>query len=137
MIHALKFIVLQGILLAGLIALYINGTLEPVTASDAKWFVAAIGVVAVYGLAKAYAQQWSNLAWVSQVLVRLGIIGLQIAMVAALVMVATNLVGTDMVSPLKSFLTAIGQGLYASIAALMASVILDTNAYFLGADDAE
>ncbi len=137
MIHALKFIVLQGVMLAGLVALCINGTLEPIIASNAKWFVAAIGVVAVYGLTKAYAQQWSNLAWVSQVLVRLGIIGLQVAMVAALVMVATNLVGTDMVAPLKSFLTAIGQGLYASIAALVASVILDANAYFLGADDAK
>jgi len=134
MMHGLKFIVLQGILAAGLAALYTQGALKPLYESEGRWFILGVLLLAGYGLLKTFQRQWNAASWVSQMLVRIGIIGLQLAMASALVVIGTLLIGSDMVAPLRTFLVTIGQGLYVSIVALISSVLVDTNSYFLGGE---
>ena len=133
--HSLRFIIIQGILISGILALYIQGILGTLFVSNAKWAVIGISAFAMYGLFKAFTREWDDLAFCSQMLVRLGIIGMQIAAAGAITLIATQAVGVDMESSLKTFLILIGQGLYASIVALVWSVIVDANAHFLGGNN--
>jgi hypothetical protein len=136
-VHHLKFVILQAILAAGLVALQINGKLTAPFLGDSKYFCFAVLAVWGYGMGCVFLQKWSSAAWIAAILVRIGIVGMIVGVIGAVAVVGTALSSSDLNQVLSGFLAHIGVALYASLVALASNLILETNIFFLGGEDNE
>lgn len=125
MVHALKFAIIQGMLLAAIAAGLIAGLFAPVLKSDARWVIAGLSIILIYGLISVFRKKWDSMAYASETLVRCGIVALQVAMAAGIASMTE--VGKD-----GGFLVVIATGIISSVFALGSSIYLDAHRQFLG-----
>lgn len=115
----LRFIVLQTILAAALIAMWLAGPLQQVFAGDSRWFVCGVLAVGVVGLALSAIKRTEDVAMVMLVLPILAVLGMQGGIKIALEVMAQSLSSAgDPTKSVGGFAAAIASGLNVSISAL-------------------
>lgn len=134
MIGKLRFIVLQTILAAVLAALFFNGTLHHVAEGHTPYFVGFVLCVCVAGLWCIWAGRYGTASWISALLVRIGVIGMQIGAVGAMGGLAASMAGGDPAAVIAAFIGSIGTAFQVSVAALASNIWLDVTLRFAGED---
>lgn len=119
MISRLRFVILQNVLVAGLVALWLSGYTAPAFAGHGKWFVAAVLAIAAFGLLMAGARRFNDARWIQDSLPVIAVIGMQAGILTALAVMGHSLMsGGDTAKAVGAFFAAISTALYVSIAAL-------------------
>lgn len=134
MIGKLRFIVLQTILAAALAALWFNGVLGGALDEHSVYFIGFVLCVAVSGLWCIWFGKHSTASWISALLVRIGVVGMQVGAIAAMSGIATSMAGGDPATVIAQFIGAIGLAFQVSVAALASNIWLDINLRFIGED---
>lgn len=137
MMHFIRFIIIQCVLVAGLVALYLTGFLAKPFEGEARWFSAAVLALAGVGLCFIVARRFEAAAWLSVRLIRVAIVGMQIGCISALTTVSASVIGgADIMRVMAIFLGAIGIAFYVSLCAMLSNLWLDLNLKLLGGEDA-
>lgn len=138
MMHFIRFIIIQCVLIAGLVALYLTGFLTKPFEGEAKWFSIAVLAMAGVGLALIWLRRFDDAAWISVRLVRVAIVGMLIGCIAALTQVSLSVAsGGDVMRVMAAFLGNIGIAFFVSLCAIASNLWLDLNLKLLGGEDAE
>lgn len=133
----LRFVVLQAVLVAGLAAMALTGSLAPLLASDSRWFVAGVWAVTALGIAFVAARRYADARWIQDNLLPLAVIGMQVGIIAGLGVAAHSIgTGGDTAKAMGAFFAAITVALYVSVSALAGHLWLKINLWLLGAADA-
>ena len=123
----LRFFVLQIILVAGLVALWMVGPLHDALAGDARWFVSGILAVGLTGLVIAASGRVTPAAKIMDMLPVLAVIGMQIGLLPALAIMAQALMSSgDPSKSVGAFIAALSTALYVSVSALASYLWLRT-----------
>lgn len=134
----LRFTVIQCVLVAGLVALYLTGFLFKPFEGEARYFSIAVMAMAGVGLGLILMRRLDDASWVSVRLVRVAIAGMQIGCISALTSVATSVLGgSDTMRVMAIFLGSVGIAFYVSLTAILSNLWLDLNLKLLGGQDAE
>jgi hypothetical protein len=133
-LHKLYYIILQVVLSASLLALYLGDVLLKPFQSESKWFCLALVCIWAYGMVSVLFEKWLTASWIAAVLVRIGIVGMIVGVIGAVGVVSASISLGDMNNVLSMFLSHIGVALYASLVALSGNLILEANIFFLGGD---
>jgi hypothetical protein len=115
----LRFIVLQTILAAALVALWLAGPLAQVFAGDSKWYVSGVLAVAGIGLTLAAGGRKEATARICDMLPVVAVVAMQVGILSALAVMAQALMSSG--EPSKAvggFFSALSTALYVSVAAL-------------------
>lgn len=121
-----KFIVLQAILLASLLAAALQGYLSAMFEGDTAFFTGAVAIFALWALWLVWKRNWLAAEWYAERLIRIGIIGLQIGLLMALGAIASSLMnGADIMQASGLFMGAMSKGLYVSVLALASNVWIE------------
>ena len=129
----LRFIVIQAVLIAGLIALWLSGYLIKPFEGDSRLFSAAVAGLGFGGVALVGAQRFADAAWLADKMVRVAVIGMQVGILAALAAVSKSILsGGDVTQVAALFLGAISVALYVSLIALASNLWLELNLRLLG-----
>lgn len=135
-IPRLRFIILQTVLVAGLVAIHLSGWLVKPFQTEARWFVVAVVVTAIIGLVLVFLRKLDSASWVAAILVRIGIVGTIVGLIAATNALVGVLGGQNISVILAQFLTHIGIAFYVSLAALATNLWLELNIFLFGGPDA-
>lgn len=115
----LRFIILQVLLIAGLVALWLAGPLAQAFDGDARWFVSGVLAFAGIGLLLAAIGRVVDAAKVMDMLPILAVIGMQIGLLPALAIMAQALMSSgDPSKAVGAFIAALSTALYVSVSAL-------------------
>lgn len=115
----LRFTVLQTILVAALIAMWLAGPLAQVFASESRWFVLAVAGVAMIGLTLAAKGRTASAARVQDMLPVIAVVAMQIGILSALAIMAQALMGGgDPAKAVGTFMAAASTAIYVSVVAL-------------------
>lgn len=133
----LRFIVLQIVMLAGLVALYANGWLERLFMGDGQWFTAAVAGLGLIGLGLIALRRYDGAQWLAEKMIRLAIVGMQVGILTALATLADSVLsGGDVTRGMALFLSAISVAFYVSLTALACNLWLSLNLKLLADIDA-
>jgi hypothetical protein len=115
----LRFIVLQTILAAALIALWLAGPLAQALAGDSHWYVLAVAAIGCTGLVLAALGRIEDATRVQDILPIIAVVAMQVGILGALAVVGQSLMSSgDPAKAVGGFLAAISVALYVSVAAL-------------------
>lgn len=129
----LRFIVIQCVLIAALVALYLTGYLVKPFESDSRWFSAVVMGLGGIGIVLIGMQRFADAAWLADKMVRVAVIGMQVGILAALATVSHSiLAGGDVTQVAALFLGSIGIAFYVSLLALASNLWIELNLRLLG-----
>lgn len=129
----LRWAVIQTVLIAALVALWFSGYLMKPFEGESMWFSAAVVLLGAVGIVLVGMKKFAHAAWLSDKMVRIAVIGMQVGILAALGSVSKSLMsGADVTQVVALFLQAIGIAFYVSICALTCNLWLETNLRLLG-----
>lgn len=134
----LRFIVIQAVLIAGLIALWLSGYLIKPFEGDSRWFSMVVVALGGVGILLVGMQRFADAAWLADKMVRIGVVGMQLGALVGLTLVSKSIMsGGDVTQSAAIFLGAIGIALYVSMLALASNLWLELNLRLLGWRDEE
>lgn len=113
----LRFVILQVMGFAGLVALYMMGPLAKMLAGGAKWYVMAIAVVGVIGLMLTAAKRINGAVQLQILLPVIAVIAMQYGIQTALEVMGAN--ASDLSKAVGGFFSAMSVAFNVSIAALV------------------
>ena len=129
----LRFIVIQAVLVAGLVAVALSGYLVKPFEAESRWFAIFVVSVGAMGLCLVAFKRLSDAAWLADKLVRIAVIGMQVGILVALATVSQSiLAGGDVTQVAALFLGNIGIAFYVSLCALISNLWLELNLRLLG-----
>ena len=133
MTTTLRFVVLQSVLAAGLVAMWFTGDLVKPFIGESRYFSGFVLAVAVMGLICVWRQKYAGASWIAAILVRIAIVGMLIGCISALGAVSQSvLTGGDTMKVMAVFLGNIGVAFYVSLVALSSNLWLELNIRLLG-----
>lgn len=133
MTNTLRFIVLQAVLAAGLVALWFTGDLAKPFIGESRYFSGFVLAVALIGLFCVWRQKYAGASWIAAILVRIAIVGMLVGCISALGAVSQSvLTGGDTMKVMAVFLGNIGVAFYVSLVALSSNLWLELNLKLLG-----
>jgi hypothetical protein len=133
----LRFIVLQTILAAALIALWLAGPLAQALAGDSHWYVLAVAAIGCTGLVLAALGRIEDATRVRDLLPVIGVVAMQCGIVVALAAMAQALMTAgDPAKATGGFFGALSIALYVSITALASYIWLTLTIWLTGGEDA-
>ena len=136
MTTTLRFIVIQTILAAGLVAMWQADYLSLLTDGDSRWFVAGVMAFAGIGLGAMAMHRYDHVRFIADQLVIIAVLGMQIGISGGLAAFASSIgIGGELVKLAGTFLGAVSVALHISIVALASYFWLNVNLHLLGADD--
>ena len=136
MTNTLRFVVLQTVLAASLVAMWQAGYLSLLTDGDSRWFVAGVLAFAVIGLGAMAMHRYDHVRFIADQLVIVAVVGMQVGISGGLAAFASSIgMGGELVKLAGAFLGAVSVALHISIAALASYFWLNVNLHLLGADD--
>ena len=134
----LRFIVIQCVLIAALVALWLTGYLVKPFEADSRWFSAVVMALGGVGIILIALQRFADAAWLADKMVRIAVIGMQVGILAALATVSKSILsGGDVTQVAALFLGSIGIAFYVSLCALASNLWLELNLRLLGWRDEE
>lgn len=129
----LRFVVIQAVLAAALVALYLTGYLAKPFESDSRWFSAAVMALGSIGIILIALRRFADAAWLADKMVRVAVIGMQVGILAALATVSKSILsGGDVTQVAALFLGSIGIAFYVSLLALASNLWIELNLRLLG-----
>jgi len=129
----LRFIVIQCVLAAGLIALWLSGYLIKPFEGDSRWFSVVVLALGSIGIVLVGLKRFNDAAWLADKMVRVAVIGMQIGILAALATVSKSILsGGDVTQVAALFLGSIGIAFYVSLLALASNLLIELNLRLLG-----
>jgi hypothetical protein len=132
----LRFIVIQCVLVAALVALWFSGYLMKPFEGDSCWFSAAVVLLGAFGIVLIAMKRFADAAWLADKMVRIAVLGMQVGILVALGSVSQSLMaGGDVTQVVALFLKSIGIAFYVSLCALSANLWLEANLRLLGWSD--
>ncbi len=132
-VHALRFIVIQCVLAAGLIALWLTGYVAKPFEGESRYFCAVVALLGFVGIFLVGVKRFPDAAWLADKMVRIAVIGMQVGVLAALASVSQSLMsGGDVTQVVALFLRAIGIAFYVSLFALASNLWIELNLRLLG-----
>lgn len=135
-IFHLRFIVIQCVLIAALVALWLSGYLVKPFQGESMWFSAAAALLGFVGIVLVAMKRFSDAAWLADKMVRIAVLGMQVGILVALASVSQSLMaGGDVTQVVALFLKSIGIALYVSLIALSCNLWLESNLRLLGWSD--
>ena len=136
MTTALRFIVIQSVLASGLVALWFTGHASMVIESDSRWFVAGVLAFAALGLVALALRRIDDVRFISEQLVIIAVIGMQIGISGGLSGLAMSIAGGgELVKVGGVFMGVVAVALHVSIAALASYFWINVSLHLLGAGD--
>lgn len=136
MTNALRFVIIQTILVSGLVALWFAGYTSLVTSGDSVWFVAGVLGFAALGLVALAMRRLNDVHFIAEQLVIIAVIGMQIGISGGLGGLAMSIAGGgELVKIGGVFMGVVAVALHVSIAALASYFWLNINLHLLGAAD--
>ena len=135
----LRWTVIQTVLVAGLIALWLSGLLAKPFEADSRWFSAVVMALGGAGIGLIALKRFADAAWLADKLVRIGVVGMQLGALIGLTLVSKSIMsGGDVTQSAAIFLGAIGIALYVSMLSLSCNLWIELNLRLLGyRDEAE
>lgn len=116
---ALRFVVLQTILGAALVALWLSGHLAQALAGDSHWYVLAVAAIGGAGLILTALGRAEDAARVQDLLPIIAVCAMQIGILSALAVMAQALMSSgDPSKAVGGFFSALSTALYVSVASL-------------------
>ena len=132
----LRFLVIQTVLVAALIALALSGYLIKPFEGDSRWFSIVVVALGSIGIALVGLRRFADAAWLADKMVRVAVIGMQVGILAALATVSKSILsGGDVTQVAGLFLGSIGVAFYVSLLALASNLLIETNLRLLGWHD--
>jgi hypothetical protein len=129
----LRFVVIQCVLAAGLVALWLSGYLIKPFEGDSRWFSAVVAALGGVGIILVGMRQFAHAAWLADKMVRIAVIGMQVGILAALASVSKSILsGGDVTQVAALFLGSIGIAFYVSLIALSCNLWLELSLRLLG-----
>lgn len=129
----LRYIVIQAILIACLIALWLSGSVKIPFTVEA--FVVA-GIVLFYGfigLVLVGLKRLSDAQWIANIIIRMGIVGMQLCAILGLFMASKDILsGGDLAKAGGLFLGAMALAMCVSMIALCANLWIEHSLRLLG-----
>lgn len=129
----LRFIVIQCVLIAALVALWLSGVVKVPFAIEG--FVVA-GIVLFYGfvgLVLVGLKRLSDAQWVANIIIRMGIVGMQLCAIVGLFMASKDIIaGGDLAKAGGVFLGAMALAMCVSMIALCANLWIEHSLRLLG-----
>lgn len=117
----LYFVVLQTILAAALIALWMAGPLADVFAGESRWFVSGVLAVGGIGLASCLVGRTDAAIRIQDMLPVIAVVAMQCGILGALAIMGQALMSSgDPSKAVGGFFSALSTALYVSVAALAA-----------------
>ena len=136
MTTALRFVVLQSVLISGLVALWLTGHASTVTNGDSLWFVGGVLAFAALGLMALGFRRTDHARFIAEQLVIIAVIGMQIGISGGLSGLALSIAGGgELVKIGGVFMGVVAVALHVSIAALASYFWLNLNIHLLGEGD--
>ncbi len=129
----LRYIVIQAVLAAGLIALWLSGYLIKPFEGDSRWFSIVVLALGSIGIILVGLKRFADAAWLADKMVRVAVIGMQVGILAALATVSKSILsGGDVTQVAALFLGSIGIAFYVSLLALASNLLIELNLRLLG-----
>jgi uncharacterized membrane protein len=115
----LRFTILQVLLIAGLVALWLSGPLADVLAGDSRWYVLAVATIGGAGLVLTAFGRIEDASRVQDILPIVAVVAMQVGILSALAVMAQALMSAgDPSKAVGGFFSALSTALYVSVAAL-------------------
>ena len=132
-IFFLRYVVIQAVLAAGLIALWLSGYLIKPFEGDSRWFSIVVLALGSIGIILVGLKRFADAAWLADKMVRVAVIGMQVGILAALATVSKSILsGGDVTQVAALFLGSIGIAFYVSLLALASNLLIELNLRLLG-----
>ncbi len=132
-IFFLRYVVIQAVLAAGLIALWLSGYLIKPFEGDSRWFSIVVMALGSIGIILVGLKRFADAAWLADKMVRVAVIGMQVGILAALATVSKSILsGGDVTQVAALFLGSIGIAFYVSLLALASNLLIELNLRLLG-----
>lgn len=132
-IFFLRYVVIQAVLAAGLIALWLSGYLIKPFEGDSRWFSIVVMALGSIGIILVGLKRFADAAWLADKMVRVAVIGMQVGILAALATVSKSILsGGDVTQVAALFLGSIGIAFYVSLLALASNLVIELNLRLLG-----
>lgn len=129
----LRYVVIQAVLIAGLIALWLSGYLIKPFEGDSRWFSIVVLALGSIGIILVGLKRFADAAWLADKMVRVAVIGMQVGILAALATVSKSILsGGDVTQVAALFLGSIGIAFYVSLLALASNLLIELNLRLLG-----
>ena len=129
----LRYVVIQAVLAAGLIALWLSGYLIKPFEGDSRWFSIVVLALGSIGIILVGLKRFADAAWLADKMVRVAVIGMQVGILAALATVSKSILsGGDVTQVAALFLGSIGIAFYVSLLALASNLLIELNLRLLG-----
>lgn len=129
----LRFIVIQCVLIAALVALWFSGYLMKPFQGHSLWFSVAMSCFGFVGLVLVAMRRFADAAWLADMMVRKAVMGMQIGVIAALAAAAAAIVaGGDTTQVMGAFLNAVSVAFYVSVIAVGSNVWISYTLRLLG-----
>ena len=129
----LRYVVIQCVLTAGLIALWLSGYLIKPFEGDSRWFSIVVLALGSIGIILVGLKRFADAAWLADKMVRVAVIGMQVGILAALATVSKSILsGGDVTQVAALFLGSIGIAFYVSLLALASNLVIELNLRLLG-----
>ena len=129
----LRFLVIQVVLIAGLVALWLTGYLIKPFEAESRWFSIVVVSLGGVGVLLVALQRFADAAWLADKMVRVAVIGMQVGILAALATVSKSILsGGDVTQVAALFLGSIGIAFYVSLLALASNLWIELNLRLLG-----
>lgn len=129
----LRYVVIQAVLIAGLIALWLSGYLIKPFEGDSRWFSIVVMALGSIGIILVGLKRFADAAWLADKMVRVAVIGMQVGILAALATVSKSILsGGDVTQVAALFLGSIGIAFYVSLLALASNLVIELNLRLLG-----
>ena len=129
----LRFVVIQCVLAAALIALWLSGYLTKPFEGDSRWFSIVVMALGAIGILLVGLRRFNDAAWLADKMVRIAVIGMQVGILAALATVSKSILsGGDVTQVAALFLGSIGIAFYVSLLALSSNLWIELNLRLLG-----
>lgn len=136
MVSLHRFAVLQVVLLGACVSAYLAGNLSLLFVGDAKWFSIGVLLFTVIGLGCIARGRFEDAGWISERLVRIGVIAMQVGIFSAVSTMGIKLMGSANIMQIAGvFMSSMSVGFTVSILALAANLWLDFNIKLLGGED--
>lgn len=134
-----RFIILQTILGAGIVALYFLGLASRPFAGNSAILCAGILAAGLIGLICVFLERWNDAEWIATHVVRLGLLGTVLGLIAAFGQAALG--GGNDPAAVRATIAGVVNGMYVSLYATLLGIgvnlWLKVNLKLLGGSNAE
>jgi hypothetical protein len=128
----LRWVILQVVLCAALVALWMMGPLAQVFASEARWYVSGVVLLAGVGLVLSALSRQDGAARIQDLLPVVAVVAMQVGILSALGVMAQALMSDgDPSKAVGGFFSALSTALYVSVAALGSYLWLRINLWLV------